>query len=89
VAAWAGALRAQGIQLVEPFHHGRDCIDCGGEGAYDRLFPEQAETMARDIWERDRHRADGLLCLSARCAAHFRKVLPSEVRVLALGEIQE
>jgi ferredoxin len=87
VRGWVERAGGLGAGLVLPFHAGKDCIDCGGEGAYARLFPEQAATMAREIWERDRHRADGVLCLSARCAAHFRAVLGASVQVVALGEL--
>ena len=75
VALWVEQARAAGITLTLPFHHGKDCIDCGGEGAYPRLFAEQAAQMARDIWERDRHRAQGVLCFSQRCASHLRAAL--------------
>lgn len=82
VQAWITRARAAGIDLVRAFHQGRDCIDCGGEGAYVRLFPEQADRMALDIWERDRERAgsrvDGVLCFSKRCAEHFRGVLAKQ-----------
>jgi hypothetical protein len=69
-----------------PYHHGRDCIDTGGEGAYARLFDEQARVMARDVWERDRGRVDGVLCFSARQAAHLRACLDG-VEVVSLGEL--
>ena len=50
------------MELKRAFHRGRDCIDCGGEGAYPRLFPQQAAEMARAFWERDA--AEGLLTFS-------------------------
>lgn len=87
VAAWVDRARKGGIDIVLPYHHGADCIDCGGEGAYPRLFAEQARQMAREIWQRDRHRAQGIVCLSARCAAHLRETLGSEVPVVSLSEI--
>jgi ferredoxin len=74
VRGWVERARAKGARLELPHHHGRDCIDCGGEGAYARLFPEQARAMAREIWERDRHRADGVLCFSERCRGHFEGI---------------
>jgi ferredoxin len=85
--AWVEQARAAGAQLVLPFHHGRDCIDCGGEGAYARMFPEQARVMALEIWERDRHRADGVLCFSRRCAEHFRGAGVDAVSVPELAEL--
>ena len=52
---------------------GGPCIDCGGEGIYSKLFPQQAHTMAIDLFERNRSRAQGILCVSTRCANHLRK----------------
>jgi ferredoxin len=85
--AWVARAREAGVRIVRPHHCGRDCIDCGGEGAYHRLFPEQAARMAREFWQRDRHRADGVLCVSARCASHLRSALGGGVEVLSLAEI--
>lgn len=87
VAAWVSGARAAGISIESPHHHGRDCIDCGGEGAYARLFPKQAAEMAREIWERDRHRVQGILCFGARCARHLRESLGAEVTVISLSEL--
>jgi hypothetical protein len=87
VAAWVKLARDAGIAIEVPFQHGKDCIDCGGEGAYARMFPEQARRMALDIWERDRHRAQGLLCFGERCARHLRAALGPEVEVVSLSEI--
>jgi ferredoxin len=87
VAQWVEHARAAGISLVLPFHHGKDCIDCGGEGAYPRLFEAQARDMAREIWARDKHRAQGILCFSQRCASHLRAALGGEVPVVSLSEI--
>lgn len=78
---WIEKLRAQGIEIRRPFAQGRDCIDCGGEGAYSRLFNEQGRAMAQEIWERDRHRVDGILCMSDRCAQHLREALGPDVPV--------
>lgn len=86
IANWVERARKAGLKIEVPYHHGKDCIDCGGEGAYHRLFAEQAATMARDFWERDRDQADGILCVSARCAEHFRKVLGPSVPVVSLVE---
>ncbi len=85
---WIEAARMAGLQLKRPFAQGHDCIDCGGEGAYPRLFPSQSLQMAREFWERDQHRADGILCMSKRCADHFRKALDSHVAILAFEELQ-
>ena len=87
IHSWFESLRQAGVKVERPFAHGRDCIDCGGEGAYSRLFPEQADQMAREIWERDQHRAQGILCISQRCAQHFRKVMGAKVPVLAIQEL--
>jgi len=91
---WVKMVRSSGIHLVPPFAEGIDCIDCGGEGAYARLFPEQAAQMALDIWERDQHRVDGILCVSRRCAEHLRMVLGTvpgkvlgQIPVVALTEL--
>lgn len=86
-AQWVERAGAAGISLVAPFQHGKDCIDCGGEGVYARLFEAQACQMARDFWERDRHRAQGILCFSSRCATHLRAALGGEVTVVSLSEI--
>ncbi|MGK5082836.1 hypothetical protein WDW37_05990 [Bdellovibrionota bacterium FG-1] len=86
VSDWVQRARKIGILIELPFHHGRGCIDCGGEGAYSRLFLEQARQMARDFWERDQHRAQGILCLSPRCAQHLREALGNQVPIVALGE---
>jgi ferredoxin len=77
---WVVKARELGIEIRRSFAQGRDCIDCGGEGAYSRLFPKQAFQMAKEIWERDQHRADGILCFSKRCAVHFQKSL-SEMEI--------
>ncbi len=81
VDAWAKELASAGVDLVRPFEHGMDCVDCGGEGAYSRLFPKQAQVMAQDFWDREKGRADGILCVSDRCAEHLRKVLGPSVQV--------
>ncbi|MGK5088090.1 4Fe-4S dicluster domain-containing protein [Bdellovibrionota bacterium FG-2] len=86
VADWVERAQRAGVQLVLPFAHGRDCIDCGGEGAFRYLHPEQAKTMAKDFWGRDRHRVDGVLCMSQRCAEHFKQSLGGDVSVVSLGE---
>lgn len=87
VETWISALRAQGVEIRRPFAQGLDCIDSGGEGAYSRLFAQQAAVMARDIWERDRARIDGILCVSRRGAEHFKKSLGAEVPVEFLGDV--
>ncbi len=87
VAEWVARAREAGITLVLPFHHGRDCIDSGGEGAYARLFEAQALRMARDVWERDRHRAQGIVCFGERAAAHLRRALSGEAPVVSISEI--
>jgi hypothetical protein len=85
VAGWIAGLERQGLQFAWPFHRGADCIDAGGEGAHARLFAETAARMARDVWERDRDRAHGILCFSARMAAHLRGTLG--VPVVAFEEL--
>jgi ferredoxin len=87
VASWVERMRVAGIELVMPFHHGKDCIDSGGEGAYPRLFESQARRMAQDIWDRDRHRAQGIVCFSSRGAAHLRASLGKEVAVVSVPEL--
>jgi ferredoxin len=87
IQKWAEKAADQNINIYRPFAHGRDCIDCGGEGAYLNLFSTQANQMAAEIWERDHHQADGVLCMSLRCAKHFRRVLGSEIPVIALSEL--
>ncbi len=82
-------LQAAGAQMAWAFHQGRDCIDCGGEGAYRQLFPEQAARMASDLWQRDGERADGILCFSNRCAEHLRSTLGPGVPVVSLLEIDQ
>ena len=84
VKAFGARLAQAGVQMVFPFASGNDCIDCGGEGAYHRLFSGQARQMALDFWERDRHRAAGILCFSSRCADHFRGVLGADFPVVDL-----
>jgi hypothetical protein len=79
--------RSQGLQVKRPFAQGRDCIDCGGEGAYSKLFPDQAQQMAVEFWERDAHRADGILCISDRCATHFKKSLGTTVPIVSLQNL--
>ncbi len=91
IKEWLKWAQGQGIQIQQPFAKGDDCIDCGGEGAYPYLFSEQARQMASDIWERDKHTADGILCVSARCAQHLRsslgKVLGEKTPIIALSEL--
>jgi ferredoxin len=87
IPVWIDKARKAGIQLRRPFAHGMDCIDCGGEGAYSRLFPDQAAKMAAEFWERDAHRADGILCVSSRCAAHLRKSFGSKITIVAFSEL--
>ena len=87
VLAWVERLRALGVELVLPYHHGKDCIDSGGEGAYPMLFESQARRMAREVWERDRHRAQGVLCFSARAARHLRGSLGPGVAVESVPEL--
>ncbi len=82
------ALEAAGIHIVRPFAQGHDCIDCGGEGIYSGLFPSQAKQMARDIWEQDQNRVDGILCVSQRCAKHLKASVGTQVPVMALHDIQ-
>lgn len=89
VANWVERIRAERVELVLPFHHGKDCIDSGGEGAYPRLFASQARQMAKDIWERDLHRAQGILCFSKRAAEHLRTALGKEVTVISVPELFE
>ena len=86
--SWVHSLLQSGSRVIRPFEHGRDCIDCGGEGTYAKLFPTQAEQMAKEIWEKDQHRAQGILCVSKRCAMHFRQVLGAQVPVLAIEELK-
>ena len=73
VLALVERLREQGVSLVLPFEHGKDCIDSGGEGAYALLFESAAKQMALDFWERDRVRCGAVLALSPRAAEHFRR----------------
>ena len=47
----------------------------------------QARQMAEEYWARDRHRAEGILCLSGRCAEHIRASLGTSVPVVALSEL--
>lgn len=89
VDQWVGLAAAHGVEVVRPFERGKDCIDCGGEGAYGLLFPTQAQEMAVDVWERDQHRAEGVLCMSERCAKHLRASLGQKITVLALSELQD
>lgn len=88
VAAFVTSLQAKGIDLIFHHHSGRDCLDCGGEGAYKSLFPEDARKMACDIWRRDRERVDGIFTLSSRCADHFRKSLGSKTPVIWAGDFR-
>lgn len=68
---------ASALRVLRAFAHGKDCIDCGGETpGYIRLFPHQARQMAREWWERDAHRAQGVLSLSPRAARHLSSTLP-------------
>jgi hypothetical protein len=92
VVEWIARAREAGLEIRRPFAQGRDCIDCGGEGAYGLLFPEQAKKMAQEYWERDQHRAQGILCLSRRCAEHMRNSLKNfdeNIRVQSLAELLE
>ncbi|HTL12209.1 MAG TPA: (Fe-S)-binding protein [Bdellovibrionota bacterium] len=84
---FCGVIERLGATAVRPFHRGRDCIDTGGEGAYRHLFPEAAATMARDFWERDGARADGIIAFSDRAAAHLRSVLGPDVTVIEASSI--
>lgn len=86
VAQWISILREAGVSIRRPFAQGMDCIDCGGEGAYARMFPEQARAMAEEIWERDRHRVQGVITVSSRCAEHFGNL---GIPVVGLEEIFE
>lgn len=87
VAKWVQLIQDAGAKISLPFAHGIDCIDCGGEGAFAGLFPKQATQMAKESWERDQHRVDGILCMSRRCAAHMSKTLGSGVPVLAVLDL--
>lgn len=89
VQEWLSLWRAQGLSIKRPFAQGRDCIDCGGEGAYPHLFPDQARQMAIEFWERDAHRADGILCLSDRCASHFKYALRNTVPIFSLQSLSQ
>jgi ferredoxin len=84
---WVQAAHAKGIKIELAYAQGKDCIDCGGEGAYAKLFPSQAAEMAAEFWERDRNRAQGILCVSERCAEHFRATLGEDVLVESLVEL--
>ncbi len=66
------AAKKRGIELVIDFEHGKDCIDCGGEGAYRYLFERESKQMAREIWEKVRSRCDGVIGFGDRCLSHFR-----------------
>lgn len=88
VSEWASGVH----DLVYPGSDGKDCIDCGGEGAYRRLFPKQAFRMAQEVWEPYADQADGILCVSERCAAHLRemfKALGQDVPVYTVLELSE
>lgn len=87
VQYWSFGMQRAGIKIVRPFAQGRDCMDTGGEGAYPLLFPEQAAEMAGDFWERDRHRADGILCMSQRMAQHLRSVLGESIVINSICEL--
>ncbi len=87
VSGWVKRALASGVRIELPYEHGIDCVDCGGEGAYGLLFPEQSEAMVREIWSRAQGRAQGVLCFSQRCVAHFRKVLGNEVEVRSISEL--
>jgi len=78
------ALAREDQEWVWPFQSGSDSIDVGGEGVFGRLFPEIAARMARDVWERDAGRADGIACMSERAAKHLRLALP-DVEVVNLA----
>ena len=75
VSSWIETALRLDVKFVVPFANGKDCIDCGGEGAYAKLFPKQARQMALDFWERDQHQADGVFCFSQRCASHLKSSL--------------
>ncbi|MCC7441989.1 MAG: (Fe-S)-binding protein [Bdellovibrionales bacterium] len=84
---FCGVLERLGVSTVRPYHRGKDCIDTGGEGAYRYLFPEAAAVMARDFWERDRDKADGVIAFSDRAAAHLREALGAEVPVVEASRL--
>ncbi len=84
---WLARAKAEGLEIVRPFATGEDCIESGGEGAYERLFPEQARQMALEFWARDSHRADAILAVSSRASRHFRSVLPATVSVLSFSDL--
>jgi ferredoxin len=86
IAVWVAKLESAGVGIVMPFENGEDCRDSGGEGAFKKLFPEIAARMAVELWERDKHRADGILCFSRRSAAHLKKSLGERVPVVFAGE---
>jgi len=88
VKNWVDEAKSKGIELVYPFEHGQDCVDCGGEGAFNLLFERDANTMARKIWERDCHRVNGILCFSKRCARHFNKSLEGKVPIVWIGDLR-
>ena len=85
VANWV--TQNPGVQWQLPFAHGKDCIDCGGEGAYPHLFPEQAKKMAQEFWEKDQHRAAGIFCFSQRCVEHFKKSLGPNIPIIGIEDL--
>lgn len=87
VEKWISLLTERGVKLTVPFHHGNDCLDCGGEGVYARLFPDQARSMATEIWERDKGRANGILTFSSRCTQHLKFSLGSSLSILDLPSL--
>jgi hypothetical protein len=78
-------LSKETVKWVWPFHAGKDSIDVGGEGAFTYLFPEIAIRMAREVWERDQGRADGIVCMSARAERHLRQALPG-IEIINLAD---
>ncbi len=63
-----------------PMEHGRDCLDCGGEGAYVSLFENEAIKMVQDL--EDRYKATHVLTFSRRCAEHWKKNTKAQVLCL-------
>jgi len=81
--------RSKGIELSLSTEKLPDVQDCGGEGAYSRLFPEIARRMAGEWWDRARERssADAILSMSPRAAVLFRRVLGDSVRIVDASEL--
>jgi len=86
VERWADSLSRTGVEIVRPFHRGRDCIDSGGESVFRYLFEKEAREMAREVWNRDAHRADGVLCFSPRSVQHLQESLEG-VPVMGIHEL--